>query len=93
MELLKARVIRDIDQMVNDICSSIPYTLGWVDAGGWVVEKGPTIRKAISGYTSVWPLKLTLMVKTLTDLQKKHIIEQLAFIKGSIGIKQAKPNF
>ena len=94
MERIRAKVLSQVDAMVNDICASIPYTLGRVDAAGWTVynEPNPTNMKAISGYTSIWPLRLALMVKTLSEGQKRHIIEQLAYIEKSMGIKHAKPN-
>jgi hypothetical protein len=94
MEAIRQKVLLCVDGMVNDIFASIPYTLGKVDANGWILK--PDHRslssKAISGYTSVWPLKLALMVRTLTDAQRKYIFDQLAYIEGSMGIKQAKPN-
>ena len=94
MDRIRAKVFSQVDAMVNDICASIPYTLGRVDAGGWTVdnEVNPISLKAISGYTSIWPLRLALMVETLSDFQRKYILDQLAHIEGSMGIKQAKPN-
>jgi hypothetical protein len=94
IDQIRERVFREVDAMVNDICSSIPYTLGKVDADGWVYrhDSNPISRKAISGYTSVWPLRLALMVRTLSDSQKKYIFDQLAYIEGSLGIMGAKPN-
>ena len=94
MDRVREKVFREVDTMVNDICASIPYTLGKVDAGGWITrnpEKSLS-NKAISGYTSVWPLRLALMVGTPTDSQKRYIFDQLAYIEGSMGIKQAKLN-
>lgn len=94
MDRIREKVFREVDAMVNDICSSIPYTLGKVDAGGWIYRRdsNPISMKAISGYTSVWPLRLALLVKTLSDSQRKYIFDQLAYIEGSLGIMGAKPN-
>jgi hypothetical protein len=77
MDGIRQKVFREVDAMVNDICASIPYTLGKVDAGGWIMrnpEKSLS-NQAISAYTSVWPLRLALMVRTLMDSQKKYIFD------------------
>ena len=95
MDGIREKVARDVDAMISDIFASIPYTLGKVDKGGWVVKspKKSLSNKAISGYTSVWPLRLaTTMGGTLTDSQQRYIVDQLAYIEGTMGIKQAKPN-
>jgi hypothetical protein len=94
MDRIREKALREVDAMVNDICGSIPYTLGKIDEGGWILKNDvkSISMKAISGYTSVWPLRLALMVKTLSEGQKKYIFDQLAYIKGSMGIRQARPN-
>ena len=94
MDRIRKKVFREVDIMVNDICTSIPYTPGKVDEGGWILKNdAKSIRmKVISGYTSVWLLRLALMVRTLSNGQKRYIFDRLAYIEGSIGIKQAKPN-
>lgn len=91
MDLLTAKIFSEVDIMTDDICASIPFTLGKVDANGWTPEHGPGAvgTKAIAGYTSIWPLRLALMVKTLSVEQKRYIFKQLEYIEGSMGIRQA----
>jgi hypothetical protein len=55
MDRIREKVFREVDAMVSDIRASMPYTIGKVDAGGWILKNSQKSieNKAISGYTSV----------------------------------------
>lgn len=91
MEQLKTWIFVEIDKMVNEICASIPFCLGKVHENGWISYEGGVASKAINGLSCIWPLRVALMVKTLSPLQKKYIFDQLRYIQGSFGVRTAVP--
>jgi hypothetical protein len=79
----------NIEKMVNDICCSIPYILGEVNERGVTPPNSQGV-KAFAGYTSIWALRITPMVKILSTDRKRFILQQLEYIEGTMGIKQAR---
>lgn len=103
MDQIGKKVFREVDAVVNDTYVSIPYTLGKVDAYGWVLRSPEKLisQKAIAGYTSVWPLRFALrfalVVRTSTDAQREYIFEYVlgsqyfifeAVLRGLLGLNK-----
>ena len=85
MEKLQLQTNANIVAMVNDISSSVAFIQGVVDEYSWESRMSHD-GKAIAGYTSIWPLKFALSVKTLSEEQTKHILGQLNFMERRLGL-------
>lgn len=80
-----------IQEMITDICRSIPFSLGDVDTRGNPIkslEGKPQIR-AFHGYTLLWPFWYVLSSGLATPEQNQQIRSVLARVGSAQGIKLA----
>ena len=80
-----------IQEMITDICRSIPFALGDVDSRGNPIkslEGKPQIR-AFHGYTLLWPFWYVLASGLATPEQSQQIRSVLARVGSAQGIKLA----
>jgi len=74
-------------QCSNDICSSVPYILGYdPDHQG-----SPKVPRAFNGNLLLWPLFNAGLTERIPGYQRRWVIERLRFIADVMGVKQAAP--
>lgn len=85
-------VFETIQEMISDVCRSIPYSLGDIDSLGnpipSSVEGGPRIR-AFHGYSLLWPLWYVLSCGLARPEQAEQIRGALYRFGSVLGIKLA----
>ncbi|CZR55850.1 uncharacterized protein PAC_05738 [Phialocephala subalpina] len=86
--IMQQSILIDIDKMVNEICSSIPYILGDIRGKTWAPKDAERV-KAWGGFTSLWVLRVLIGVPALGPERKEFVIKQLHYIAGKMGIRQA----
>lgn len=74
----------NIMQLIDSICSSIPYNLGEVDENGQV--RPELASKASSAYYLIWPLALVVKSRHSTDVQSSLCSKALQRIRIMYGI-------
>lgn len=80
-----------IQEMITDVCRTIPFSLGDVDSLGNPIrsmEGKPQIR-AFHGYTLLWPLWYVLSSGLATPAQTQLIRSVLSRVGSALGIKLA----
>lgn len=74
-------------QCSNDICSSVPYILGYdPDHQG-----PPKVPRAFNGNLLLWPLYNAGLTERIPGYQRRWVIERLRFIADVMGVRQASP--
>lgn len=74
----RAESIRTVQQLVDDVCASVPYHFGATEAGRMSSIYSP--ETATNVYTLVWPLIFCAGVRPISDLQRDWIKSKLALI-------------
>jgi len=97
----RSNSLRIIQEMVDEICVSIPYHLGHNESQGLSNTSDKSLpsvpcgdefdqsSKALGGYLIMWHLFLAASMECISDQQRKWIREQLMYIGNGLGIKQA----
>jgi hypothetical protein len=76
-------------QLCHDICSSVPYYLGFdPDADKRLPRAVP---KAVSGNLLLWPLYTAGVTDLVSDMMRDWVAGRLRWISNVIGIRQAAP--
>lgn len=75
----------NILQLIDSICSSIPYNLGEVDEKGQIIPG--LASKASSAYYLIWPLALVVKSRHSTDVQSSTCSKTLQRIRIMYGIE------
>lgn len=81
------RIPKEVEDLVDDVCASVPYLLGEVDQEGNLRQ--PQQKKAIGGFMLLWPLRLIVIKGLGTSLQRNWIVKRLCYIRNVLGIYQA----
>lgn len=89
MNELHVQTRQELNRMVTEISESTDAVLDNL-TGKSSFEPAPQDGKTIAAYSSVFPLKVALSVKSLSEEQRKRIIEQLQFIEKTLGLGQAR---
>lgn len=99
--LNRSHSIRVIQEMVNEICASVPFHLDpqKLQALNNIPDQSlPNVpcgdgfnqsSKALGGYLIMWPLFLAASMDYIPDQQRKWIRDQLMYVGNELGIKQA----
>ena len=87
---IRARLSGKISDLIDDICSSVPYLLGEINQEG-NLQKSPQNR-AVGGLFLLYPLRLTLVLNRASPAQELWIAKQLEYIKNIFGIQAAINN-
>jgi hypothetical protein len=90
-------------RLVNEVCASVPYHLGWPpakaaldlvnfpDISGFACgDDSESSAKNLGGYFLLWPLFVAGSLDFVPDIQRQWIRGRLAYIGHSMGIKQAE---
>jgi hypothetical protein len=90
-----------VQQMVGEICASVPFHLGSQILQGGTKFAGPSLRgspcgddhaqspKALGGYFILWHLFSSASVDCIPDDQRRWIRGRLRYIGHNMGINQA----
>jgi hypothetical protein len=79
---------KELCAMVDDISGSTAIVLAELEGKAWH-ERALQGVKPINAYTSIFPLKVALSVKTLTPEQRDYLSGQFQFIESTLGLKTA----
>lgn len=74
-------------KMVDDICASVPFLMGDIDAQGNLKRGSGGI--ALGGYFLLWPLHIASSVKIISMEQREWIRGRLRHLGTVMGINQA----
>lgn len=75
-------------QSCHDICSSVPYYLGF--SPGQRLNDRP-LPKAVVANLLLWPLFTAAVTNTVSDMMREWVAGRLRWISGAMGIRQAAP--
>ena len=75
---------KEVEDLIDDVCASVPYLLGEVDQEGNLQQ--PQQKKAIGGFMLLWPLRLIFIKGLGTLLQRNWIAKRLRYIRNVLGI-------
>lgn len=75
--------------MVNDISVSTASVLADLQGNAWTGRKSQD-GKPTAAYTSAFPLKVSLSLKTLSPEQRGYVSGQLQLIERTLGLKIAQ---
>lgn len=79
---------RIIEDMVSDICATVPFMLGSIDSKG---KHTPDARGIpLGGYLSIWPLHVARASTEEGSEREAWIRERLAFIDSKMGIRMGR---
>ena len=81
------RIPQEIENLIDDVCASVPYLLGEVDQEGNLRQ--PQQKKAIGGFMLLWPLRLIVLKGLGTTVQRNWMVKRLSYIRNVLGIYQA----
>jgi hypothetical protein len=76
-------------QLSHDICSSVPFYLGYSANQGERISRAPP--KAVSGNLLLWPLYTAGVTGLTSDMMREWVIGRLRMISDVMGIRQAGP--
>ena len=76
-----------IQDLISEICASVPYLLGEVDQHGNLQQHQPN--HAVGGLFLIWPLRIAARQDCARREQKIWITKQLQYIKNVFGIQVA----
>lgn len=85
-------ILESIQEMITDVCRSIPFAFGHVDAMGNPVptsSEGKLHIRAFQGYSMVWPLWYISSCGLATPEQSHQVRTVLAQVGSTLGIKLA----
>lgn len=88
IEGISLKAFNDMNTTVSDIFASVPYALGQVNEKGWTPRDAQP-QKAFVAMNLILPLRVVLMVDTLTAGQRDYVFEQLDCIHEKTGVVQA----
>jgi hypothetical protein len=93
-ELLREEpmILESIQEMITDVCRSIPFAFGYVDAMGNPIptsSEGKLHIRAFQAYSMVWPLWYISSCGLATPEQSQQVRTLLARIGSTLGIKLA----
>ena len=74
----RAESIQTVQQLVDDVCASVPYHFGATEGGPMSSVYSPAT--ATNAYTLVWPLIFCAGMKHIPDLQRDWIKSRLDLI-------------
>lgn len=84
---------RSITDLVNEICATVPYYLGYQEPMGaprsTEEQMGSVRLRALGGHFCMWPLYICANVPQVPAEQVKWIRDRLRFISDSLGIHLA----
>lgn len=86
------KILGVIQEMITDICRSIPFAFGYVDMLGNAIQapaEGKLPIRAFQGYSMVWPLWYILSCGLATPEQSHQVRTVLAQVGSTLGIKLA----
>ncbi|EAL93501.2 putative C6 transcription factor [Aspergillus fumigatus Af293] len=85
-------ILESIQEMITDVCRSIPFAFGHVDAMGNAIptsSEGKLHIRAFQGYSMVWPLWYISSCGLATPEQSHQVRTVLARVGSTLGIKLA----
>ncbi|EAW14063.1 putative C6 transcription factor [Aspergillus clavatus NRRL 1] len=86
------KILGVIQEMITDVCRSIPFGFGYVDALGNAIpapSEGKLPIRAFQGLSMVWPLWYILSCGLATPEQSHQVRTVLARVGSTLGIKMA----
>ncbi|GIJ88855.1 hypothetical protein Asppvi_007783 [Aspergillus pseudoviridinutans] len=85
-------ILESIQEMITDVCRSIPFAFGHVDGMGNPIptaSEGKLHIRAFQGYSMVWPLWYISSCGLATPEQSQQVRTVLARVGSTLGIKLA----
>jgi hypothetical protein len=91
-DLLEASAIA-LREIANDVCFSVPHLLGYCSQDGQYTQDGHQVQPGSlpipGGYTLIWPLFLSAMLRTTSRAQREWAAGILRHIGVTMGLKLA----